>query len=298
LRLVKKVSGFASSPNIKASYTSDLVPSVQLSDDGIASTIMGQIVQNGLAKGSPIPMSGPDPLFRKLPSVALDAAGNFLVVWEEENDSGTDDIVAARFDSKLTPLGSLVVLNDTLDGQQAEPWASGDDSGDMVVVWTSYNEDDTIAGDIYGKELDGFGDAIGSEFLVSTDTSGNQFMPQVQMDGDGGFVVAWTQEPTGDSPDVAPPDPSSLESSLEWVETAAKDKPNGVYYRVYGSDGRPRGLERRVQDGSGGRARLSKLEVHRHGGFKIRWRELDANGRDLGEREREHDRDGNPAGGR
>lgn len=290
LKLTRNTSGFQNSPNIVASYSIDLQTDVQISDDGQTSTIIGQISRNGWVRGEPIPLSGPDQLFRKLPSAALDAEGNFLVVWEEENSAGTDDIFAARFNSLVEPLGSPFLINDTTDGQQAEPWISGDDSGDTVAVWTSYSEDEELAGDIYGKVLDSSGQPIGPEFLVSIDSQGNQFMPQVQMVGDGSFVVAWTEEPSGD------PTGELTAASAETAKIAGRRKEGGVYYRVFGYGGRSRGPERRVDSGSQRQARLSRLEVHRDGGFKIRWHEVDAAGHDQGEREQEHDRDGDPKG--
>jgi hypothetical protein len=170
LKLTKKTSAAGNSPNIAFGGSSvNLETGVELSEDGQTSAITGLVSHNGLLAGNPVPLSGPDLLFRKLPSAALDAAGNFLVVWEEENAAGTDDIIAARFNSRLEPLGSPFVLNDTLDGQQAEPWISGDDSGNIAAAWTSYNEDDELAGDIYAKVLDSSGEPVGTEFLVSTD---------------------------------------------------------------------------------------------------------------------------------
>jgi Protein of unknown function (DUF4038) len=296
LKLTRTSGSWQNSPNITAgSSMVDLEPQVELSEDGLTSTILGQPMLDGEPMGDPVPLSGPDPLFRKLPSAALEAEGNFLVVWEEEGSAGTDDIVAARFDSDLETLEPPFMLNDTTDGQQAEPWVSSDDSGDTVVVWTSYNEDDELAGDIYGKILDDSGEPLESEFLVSTDTEGNQLMPQVQMDGDGGFVVAWTDE---ESPDeTSSGEPTSSVAGVGISKKTTHQKEGGVYFRIFGATGRPHGSEKRVDTGNHNRARLSRLEVHRHGGFKIRWRELDASGRDLGEKEKEHDREGNPSGG-
>jgi hypothetical protein len=291
LKLTRKTGGSGNSPNIVASGSSvDLETTVEISNDGQTSTITGQVSRNGLPRGGPISLSGSDLLFRKLPSSALDAEGNFLVVWEEENAAGTDDIIAARFSASMEPLGLPLLLNDTTDGQQAEPWVSGDDSGNTVAVWTSYSEDDEIAGDIYGKVLDNSGQPIGSEFLISTEIQGNQSMPQVQMDGDGGFVVAWTAEPAGDPP------AQSATARVDTTRNAVQKKEGGVYYRVFGAYGQPRGVERRVDSGNLGQDRLSRLEVHRHGGFKIRWSGTDPAGRDQGEREQECDRDGNPKG--
>ncbi len=290
LQLTRKVHSTGNSPNIVFSGTAvDLEPGVTLSDDGQTATITGQLSRNGLPMGGAVVLSGTNGAFRKLPSVALDAASNFLVVWEEENPDGTDDVVATRFDSRGRPLGSPFVVNDTTEGQQSEPWVSGDDSGNTVAVWTSYSDDDTIAGDIYGKVFDSSGQPLGPEFLISTDNLGNQILPQVQMDGDGGFVVAWTDESAGDPP------PASLAAAT----AKAKGFPGsgrGVYYRVFDSAGRPRGASRRVESGDSGQDRLTRLEVQRHGGFKLHWRGGDAGGHGNGEHEQDCDQDGNPTG--
>ena len=293
LKLTRMTSGTGNSPKIVANTSSaDLEPDVDISDDGQTSTIIGQLSRNGLRVGGPVPLSGSDLLFRKLPSAALDAGGNFLIAWEEENAAGTDDIMAARFDPRLEPLGLPFMLNDTVDGQQAEPWVSGDDSGNTVAVWTSYSEDEQIAGDIYGKVMDSSGQPLGSELLISTDNQGNQFMPQVQMDGDGGFVVAWNEEAPDDLSDQ-----SSLTTGTVLAKASASRVMGGVYYRIFGADGRPRGDARRVDGSNPGQARLSRLEVHRHGGFTIRFHGRSASGQNDGEHSREYNRDGNPEAG-
>jgi len=210
-----------------------------------------------------------------------------LLAWEEENNNGT---VAARFGAGLTPIGTSFLINDTAEGQQAEPWVSGDDSGNTVVVWTNYSNDDTIAGDIYGKMLDSTGQALGSEFLISTDNLGNQILPQVQMDGDGGFVVAWTDESSDGPPS------QTLASSFSKAKGLSTSR-RGVYYRVFDADGHPRGVSRHVDTGNSGQDRLSRLEVQRHGGFKLHWHSIDATSHDQSEHEQDCDRDGNPTGG-
>lgn len=291
LKLEKIRSGQGNSPGIIGSVTTDLFVDIDLSAEGQTSVVTGQLSVNGLMK-APGEISSSDQLFRKMPSSALDASGNFLVVWEEENSAGTDDIVAVRIDAKLQPLGHHFLVNDTTEGQQAEPWVSGDDSGNSVVVWTSYSEDDEIAGDIYGKVIDGFDEVVESEFLISAENQGNQFLPQVQMVGDGSFVVAWTEEPTGDPVGELTAATAGEEKSF------GQDRKGGVYYRVFGNNGRPLGPERRVHTGNRGVDRLSRLEVHRDGSFKVRWHEVDATGRDQGLHEQEHDREGNPKGER
>jgi len=299
LKLTRKVPIPGNAPNLATAPSIDLLTDVDFSDDGQTSVITGQIWSDGLPVGIPVPLGGPDLLFRKLPSATLDAAGNFFIAWEEENPSGTDDIVGGRFDSSLEMLEPPFFLNDTMDGQQSEPWVSSDASGMIVAVWTSYSEDEEIGGDIYGKVFDSVGDPLGPELLVSSDTLGNQFMPQVQMDGDGGFVIAWTAEPPSDLT-VVPDDPTTLSASagVRSPKAAARKKAGGVYYRVYGANGRPHGVEKHVESGNSGRDSLRKLEVHRHGGFKILWHEVDSNGVDQGDHEQEYGQDGAPQGGR
>lgn len=299
LKLTRKVPISQNALNLTTVPGIDLLTDVAFSDDGQTSVITGQVWSDGLPVGDPVPLSGPDLLFRKLPSATLDADGNFFIAWEEENPAGTDDIVGARFDSSLEPLEPPFFLNDTTDGQQSEPWVSSDDSGMIVAVWTSYSEDEEIGGDIYGKVFDSLGDPLGPELLVSSDTLGNQFMPQVQMDGDGGFVIAWTAQPPSD-PTVVSDDPTTLSVSagVRSTKAAARKKTGGVYYRVYGAAGRPHGVERHVESGNSGQDSLRKLEVHRHGGFKILWHEVDSNGVDQGDHEQEYGQDGAPQGGR
>lgn len=283
LVITRQTTSAANSPVVAGPLMVDLEPDVVISEDGLSSTIVGQASRNGLDIRESIRLSGLEPRFRKLPSAALDAAGNFLVAWEEESDAGTDDIVAARFDSRLKSLGEPFLLNDTTAGQQAEPWVSGDDSSQLVVVWTSYSEDDKIGGDIYGKLIDKDGAPINREFLITVENQGNQFLPQVQMIGGGKFVVSWTED-TG----------SGSEKSLDGTSSAVKgERSSGVYYRVFAADGRPRGPQHRVDTGNR-RARLSRLEAHPHGGFTIHWRESDARGRERGERARKHDSNGYP----
>jgi hypothetical protein len=117
------------------------------------------------------------------------------------------------------------------------------------------------------------------------------------MDGEGGFVVAWTEDPPGDSLDVLPPDETSNLPVDLGEKASGAPRPGGVYYRVFDGRGRARGPERRVVSNNQGRDRLSQLEVRRHGGFKVRWRSTDAAGRDLGEGQQEFGQDGTPSGG-
>jgi hypothetical protein len=65
-----------------------------------------------------------------------------------------------------------------------------DAQGDFVVVWNSYGQDGDSGG-IFGQLFGASGDSVGSEFQISTTTTGNQKAAAVAMDNTGNFVVVW-----------------------------------------------------------------------------------------------------------
>jgi len=125
------------------------------------------------------------------PSVAMDADGNFVVVWESHGQDGSSSgIYGQRFDALGSPSGTEFLVNtQTFEGQYS-PSVAMDDDGDFVVVWQSWGQDGSEAG-IYGQRYNASGVPQGSEFPVNTYTVGSQDMPWVAMDSDGDFVVVW-----------------------------------------------------------------------------------------------------------
>jgi len=76
------------------------------------------------------------------PIVALDALGNFIVVWESSGSYGTDSsdqsIQAQLFDASGSPVGGQFQVNSYTTNKQQSPVASSlDPEGNFVVVWGS-----------------------------------------------------------------------------------------------------------------------------------------------------------------
>lgn len=126
------------------------------------------------------------------PSVAMDSAGDYMTVWTSVGQDGSaGGIYAQRYNAQGLPIGSEFRVNTTTINDQASPRVAMDAAGDAVVVWNSFLQDGSGEG-IYGQRFDAAGVPQGSEFLVNTYTSGNQWTPQIAMDSAGDFVVAWT----------------------------------------------------------------------------------------------------------
>jgi hypothetical protein len=129
------------------------------------------------------------------PSVAMDAAGNFVVVWSSAD--GTDyDVMAQRYDAAGAGQGPEFRVNTYTTGDQWRPSVGLDGAGNFVVVW---NQDET---GVHGQILDAAGATIGGEFQVNTYTGGALTKPVVAVHAGGGFVVAWNTDGQYDGSDV------------------------------------------------------------------------------------------------
>ena len=72
----------------------------------------------------------------------------------------------------------------------SEPVVASHTDGSYVVIWTSDGQDGSLAG-IFGQLYNSDNSQIGSEFLVNTTTSSDQYNPDVEFFSDGSFIVAW-----------------------------------------------------------------------------------------------------------
>jgi len=65
-----------------------------------------------------------------------------------------------------------------------------DETGNFVVVWSSYLQDANSNG-VFGRLFDPNCGQLGEEFQINATSSGNQAEPAVAMDAAAGFIVAW-----------------------------------------------------------------------------------------------------------
>lgn len=218
----------------------------ELLETGVA--IRGQLhAPSGEKIDEPTTLSqSSEEIFRKQPIIARDGAGGFFVVWEAEDQDGSlFGIFGRRFDNLGRPLGDEFQVNAQTDHDQAEPWVSTAPSGDVVVVWMSFDQDGDLGG-IFGQRYDKLGRLEGTEFQVNTVTQGHQGSPRVDMDAQGGFIVTWESE-------------------------GQEGEGLGIFGRRFNSLGLPAGEEFQVTPSGPGDRVLADLRVQPGGSFESLW---------------------------
>lgn len=151
---------------------------------------------------TPLPL-GPQTLANSVTSgdqdqtvMAMDANGDFVVVWRDEllDGSGTA-IVGRRFSSRTgLPLSAQFVINATTAGDQDNPAIAMNANGRFVVVWEGPDSTGPATTGIFGSLRMANGTPIVAEFPVNTTLAGAQQRPAVGMQADGSFLVTWQDD--------------------------------------------------------------------------------------------------------
>jgi hypothetical protein len=134
-------------------------------------------------------------------SIAIDADGDFVIVWESFGQDGDGyGIYAQRYSAAGIRIGSEFQVNTFTNSRQNNASIAIDADGDFVIAWQSFGQDGDSYG-IYAQRYNAAGVKIGSEFRVNTTTNSNQNAPSIAIDADGDFVIAWEsrgQDGSGD----------------------------------------------------------------------------------------------------
>ena len=125
-------------------------------------------------------------------AIAMDEAGNFVVVWSSYLQDGSSNGIFARFfDPNCGQLGEEFQVNTTSSGNQAEPAVAMDAAAGFVVVWQGPGLIEQDREDIFAQRFDPNGSPAGQEFLVNSHTDDQQLFPCTAMNDNGSFIVAW-----------------------------------------------------------------------------------------------------------
>ncbi|MEL7061341.1 MAG: hypothetical protein AAGN46_15060 [Acidobacteriota bacterium] len=161
-------------------------------------SIQGQrFAADGSAAGAQFQVNTYTTSDQRSPAVAVDADGDFTVVWTSDGSAGTDSSLSSiqgrRFASDGMALGAQFQINTYTTSNQSGPSADMDSNGDLVVVWTSLGSDgtDSSSYSVQGRRFGSDGSPLAAQFQVNTFTSSEQTTASVAMDDDGDFVVVW-----------------------------------------------------------------------------------------------------------
>ncbi|MEZ0371343.1 MAG: hypothetical protein ACAI44_19770 [Candidatus Sericytochromatia bacterium] len=133
------------------------------------------------------------------PRVAMDSDGDFVIVWfDSEQDGSQRGVYARRFTSEGGPVGGTFQVNSYTNDSQVEPEVAIDDDGDFVIAWSSYYQlGEAYGSDIFVRRYHSDGSALGREFAVNSDTAFFQLFCAIAIDANGDFVTTWSTPDAG-----------------------------------------------------------------------------------------------------
>jgi hypothetical protein len=124
------------------------------------------------------------------------ADGGFVVTWNDlsaTSDTSILGIKAQIFDAAGVKVGGEFLVNTNTLNSQYVSSVSGLDNGGFVISWTdaSGTLGDSSGSSVKAQIFDASGHKAGTEFLVNSNTSGDQTAPYVTGLPSGRFIVSW-----------------------------------------------------------------------------------------------------------
>lgn len=125
------------------------------------------------------------------PAVAMDDAGNFVVVWHEDGNNGSnEDIYMQSFTAAGSPIGTVVQVNTTTSNAQKNADLAINAAGYTIVTWQSLNQDGSAEG-IFARSYEPGASNPSAEIGVNLYTDASQAQPAVAINSLGQIVIAW-----------------------------------------------------------------------------------------------------------
>jgi ABC-type transport system involved in cytochrome c biogenesis ATPase subunit len=180
------------------------------------------------------------------PDIAMADNGDFVVVWEDDQDeNGLYQIYARGFNANGGQKFADMTVNTKSDGQQLKPAIAMAPNGDFVVVWEDDNNENRVY-QIYARGFNANGSQKFADMTVNSVSTGQQYNPAVAMASNGDFVVVWEDD---------------------------QDK-NGlyqVYARGFNANGSQKFADKTVNSISSGQQLKPKVAMASNGDFVVVW---------------------------
>ena len=225
----------------------------------------------GIAIGPEFPVNTTTANSQIVPRTAMDARGNFVVVWGSyASDGSTWNVLGQRYDAAGTRRGGEFQANSFTPGSQLWYSVAMDGAGNFVVAWMSPQDGSSFG--VYAQRYDASGSRAGGEFRVNTHTTDRQSYPNIAMSASGQFVIAWNSRgQDGDGP--------------------------GVFGQRYDPAGDRIGSEFQANGYTTGAQYLPDVGMAADGRFVVAWRSDGGGPEGIEARARRYDASGNPEGG-
>jgi hypothetical protein len=201
---------------------------------------------SGIAQGSEFRLNSYTSGFQRFPSVAANAAGDFVAIWTSGGQDGNGSgVFGQRYDSQGAPAGGEFAVNTYTTGAQVAQRVAVAPDGRFVVTWISPGDDGSGL-NVWARRYDASGATLGLPFRVNQYTTNDQTEPDVAIDADGNVMVVWT----------------SLFQDGNGL---------GVFARVFDPSGAPMGDDLRVNSYTTGSQRWPSVTGAPEGNFVVVW---------------------------
>ncbi|MCX6145512.1 MAG: T9SS type A sorting domain-containing protein, partial [Ignavibacteriales bacterium] len=131
------------------------------------------------------------------PAICMDSQGNFVAVWEDDQDRNeTYNIYMRGFSAGGCEQLAARRVNTVASGQQKSPAIAEDSLGNFVIVWED-DQDDNGKYQIYARAFFPNGNERFHDMTVNSESAGQQFVPNIALDEDGSFVAVWQDDADG-----------------------------------------------------------------------------------------------------
>lgn len=210
---------------------------------------------------------------QKHPDVAMDADGDFVVIWSGWGKNGAFGLYGQRYTAGGKRAGKDFQVNTQTDTYSESPKVAKvamDADGDFVVAWHLSDKDGDGYG-VYARRYNADGSSAGDEFQVNTHTSGHQSNPSIAIDADGDFIVAW--------------------------QSYGQDSDGyGIHAQRYNADGTSAGNEFQVNTQTSNHQVNPIVAMDANGDFVIAWRSEGEHDNGISVNAQQYNADGTSAG--
>lgn len=162
--------------------------------------------------------------------------GGYLVTWSNTvspfipidgvTDTNGSTILARFLKADGSPAGAAFQVNTTEEGFQSKPEITQLAGGNVVIAWTSLGLDGN-GEEAFARVYDSSGKAVSDEFLLHSDSTDDQHLPEITATLDGGFLATWLDERTT----------QTFDSDVYGQRFNADGSTNGVEFTAWNSSG-------------------------------------------------------------
>ena len=132
------------------------------------------------------------------PTLAALSDGRFVAAWTDfslsTGDTSGSAVFAQVFNADGSKSGAEFLVNTTTNSFQEQPTLTALTEGRFVAAWRDHSTSITNGTEVRAQLFNADGSKSGTEFLVNTISTNDQWMPTLTTLTDGRFVAAWTDQ--------------------------------------------------------------------------------------------------------